>query len=49
LIDVDTANLFDGFLYGRHFILPKRFQGPQRTVSVMVGSGPALVSLREAA
>ena len=30
LVDVDMANLFDGFLDGRHFSLPSRFQGPQR-------------------
>ncbi len=29
LIDVDLANPIDGLLYGRHFILRSRFQGPR--------------------
>jgi hypothetical protein len=29
LIDVDPANPINGLLYGRHFILRSRFQGPR--------------------
>src|SRR5690606_1390329 len=44
LIDVETANVFDGLLYGRHSVLPSRFQGPQRICRLwsVWSSGPCV-------
>src|SRR6476660_8480037 len=43
LVNVDTADLFDGLLYGRHSSLRSRFQGPRVG---FVGYGRSLIALR---
>jgi hypothetical protein len=43
LINVDTADLLDGLLYGRHSSLRSRLQGPRVG---FVGYGLSAISLR---